>query len=88
MVSRKFPGGLNTYNGLWHNAIFDGYDFAGDAHPTLGYLISAVVGILVIGVVVFALTKLVTTLANRTNSTPPTSTKSAEPSGTSGKVRS
>jgi len=39
------PAGRNKYNGIWHKAIFSGYDFAGDSHPTLGYLISAVVGI-------------------------------------------
>jgi cobalt/nickel transport system permease protein len=59
------PEGMNRYTGIWHNAIFDGYDFAGDSHPTLGCLISAVVGILVVGLVVFAIAKLVALLANR-----------------------
>lgn len=59
------PAGLNKYNGFWHNAIFDGYDFAGDAHPTLGYIVSAIVGIVVVGLVVFIIAKLVTLLANR-----------------------
>jgi cobalt/nickel transport system permease protein len=47
------PSGLNKYNGFWHHAIFDGYGFARDAHPTVGYIISAVVGIAVIGAVIF-----------------------------------
>ncbi len=63
------PEGMNRYTGLWHNALFDGYDFAGDSHPTLGYLISAVVGILVVGLVVFATAKLVVVLADRGDST-------------------
>lgn len=63
------PEGLNKYNGIWHNAIFNGYDFTGDSHPTLGYIISAVVGILVVGVVVFAIAKLVALLAHRGDST-------------------
>ncbi len=61
------PEGLNKYNGIWHNAIFSGYDFAGDSHPALGYIISAVVGILVIGLVVFAITKVVALLAKRSD---------------------
>jgi cobalt/nickel transport system permease protein len=64
------PEGLNKYNGIWHNAIFSGYDFAGDSHPTLGYIISAVVGILVVGLVVFAITKLITLLAKRSDTNP------------------
>ena len=82
------PEGLNKYNGIWHNAIFSGYDFAGDAHPTLGYIVSAVVGIVVIGLVVFAVTKLIMMRANRNSSTPSSSAASAEPSRTSGRVRS
>ncbi|MGH3688337.1 MAG: cobalt transporter CbiM [Pseudonocardiaceae bacterium] len=62
------PEGLNKYNGIWHNALFNGYDFAGDSHPTVGYLISAVVGILVVGLVVFAIAKLVALAANRSDS--------------------
>ena len=55
------PAGLEKWNGLWHNAILGGYDFSHDAHPTLGYLLSAVVGIAVIGMAVF----LVAFLARR-----------------------
>jgi cobalt/nickel transport system permease protein len=49
------PTGLAKWNGLWHHAIFNGYDFSNDKHPTLGYLLSAVVGIVVIGVAVFVI---------------------------------
>jgi cobalt/nickel transport system permease protein len=48
------PSGLRHYAGFWHNALFDGYDFTNDQHPTVGYLISAVVGIAVIAVVILA----------------------------------
>ncbi|HEY2762899.1 MAG TPA: cobalt transporter CbiM [Pseudonocardiaceae bacterium] len=57
------PEGLNKYNGFWHDAIFSGYDFTGDSHPTLGYLVSAVTGILVVGLVVLLIGKLVARLA-------------------------
>lgn len=53
------PDGLNKYNGFWHHALFDGYDFGGDAHPWIGYLVSAAVGIAVVGLVVFGLAKLI-----------------------------
>ena len=48
------PSGLRHYAGFWHNAVFSGYDFSHDRHPTIGYLVSAFVGIAVIGAVVFA----------------------------------
>ncbi|HEY6423488.1 MAG TPA: cobalt transporter CbiM [Pseudonocardiaceae bacterium] len=72
------PEGMNRYTGLWHNAIFDGYDFAGDAHPALGYIISAVAGILVVGLVVFGIAKLVTLAANRGDSTTESTTSESE----------
>jgi cobalt/nickel transport system permease protein len=46
------PSGLRHYAGFWHNALFNGYDFSNDAHPVLGYLVSAVVGIVVIALIV------------------------------------
>ncbi len=56
------PSGLRHYAGFWHSAIFNGYDFSHDRHPTLGYLLSAGVGIAVIAgviLVVFALARVV-----------------------------
>jgi len=49
------PSGLRHYAGFWHNALFNGYDFSHDKHPTVGYLVSAFVGIAAIALVVFAL---------------------------------
>ena len=48
------PSGLRRYNGFWHHALFSGYDFSRDAHPVLGYLLSALVGVAAIAIVVFA----------------------------------
>ncbi|HEY2812428.1 MAG TPA: cobalt transporter CbiM [Acidimicrobiales bacterium] len=47
------PRGLAHYGGFWHNALFDGYDFTGDKHPTIGYLVSALFGTAVIGIVLY-----------------------------------
>ena len=55
------PTGLAKWNGFWHQAMFNGYGFGNDSHPVLGYLLSAVVGIAVIGAAVL----LVSFLANR-----------------------
>jgi cobalt/nickel transport system permease protein len=53
------PAGLRRYAGFWHNTLFDGYDFSRSSHPTVGYLVSAAVGLLVIALVVFLLFKLI-----------------------------
>ncbi|WP_214415124.1 cobalt transporter CbiM [Sphaerisporangium fuscum] len=59
------PEGLNKYNGFWHNAILNGYDFTGDGNPWLGYILSAVVGIAVIGVAVYLIAVVVRALTGR-----------------------
>jgi cobalt/nickel transport system permease protein len=46
------PSGLRHYAGFWHHALFKGYDFSNDQHPVVGYLVSAAVGLLVIGVAI------------------------------------
>jgi cobalt/nickel transport system permease protein len=48
------PVGLRHYAGFWHNALFDGYGFSHDRHPTIGYLVSAFVGVAAIAVVILA----------------------------------
>jgi cobalt/nickel transport system permease protein len=47
------PNGLRHYAGFWHNALFNGYGFSHDRHPTVAYLVSALVGIAVIAAVLF-----------------------------------
>lgn len=46
------PDGMRAYAGFWHNAIFDGYGFAGDRNPEVAYVVSAVVGLVAIALVV------------------------------------
>ena len=53
------PSGLRHYAGFWHNALFNGYDFRHDAHPTVGYLVSAAVGMAVIASAVFVVLGLI-----------------------------
>jgi cobalt/nickel transport system permease protein len=47
------PAGLNHWNGLWNHVLFNRYDFGSDRHRSLGYVVSAVVGIVVVGTAVF-----------------------------------
>jgi cobalt/nickel transport system permease protein len=50
----RVPTGLRHYAGFWHNALFDGYTFSDDKHPIAGYLLSAGIGIVAIGVAIVA----------------------------------
>ena len=49
------PQGLNHYARFWHHALFNGYDFSHDKHPSVGYVVSAVVGAVVVSAVLLAL---------------------------------
>jgi len=51
--------------GVWHHALFNGYGFAGDGHPVLGYLVSAAVGLLAVGLVVAAIFAVAHAASNR-----------------------
>jgi cobalt/nickel transport system permease protein len=59
------PHGLQHYAGFWHNTLFNGYDFAGDSHPDVGYIASALFGTAVIALVVFGLATIVRLLHRR-----------------------
>jgi cobalt/nickel transport system permease protein len=55
------PAGLEKYNSFWSRSLLGGYGFSSGDHPVLGYLLSALVGIVVIGLVVlgiFGVTRL------------------------------
>jgi len=46
------PSGLNHYNGFWSHSLLGGYGFSSGENATLGYLLSAAVGIAVITLLV------------------------------------
>ena len=46
---RTVPQGLNRFADFWSHAVLGGYGFHSGDHPVLGYYLSAVVGILIIG---------------------------------------
>lgn len=47
------PTGLAKYAQFWNHTLLGGYGFANGAHPVIGYLVSALLGILVVGAAVF-----------------------------------
>jgi cobalt/nickel transport system permease protein len=56
------PSGLNHYAGFWHHALFNGYDFSHDRHPSVGYIISAFFGAAMISLVllgIFAIIRMI-----------------------------
>jgi cobalt/nickel transport system permease protein len=72
------PQGLNRYTDFWKNTIFPDYGFASGEHPALAYIISAVIGILVVGLVVWLIAKLIQLLVSRGGSTTETETTTSE----------
>jgi cobalt/nickel transport system permease protein len=59
------PAGLARYNGLWAHALLGGYGFAGGHHATLGYILSAVVGITVVALMIYVIGRLVEYVVKR-----------------------
>jgi cobalt/nickel transport system permease protein len=51
---RAIPSGLEKYNSFWSHSLLGGYGFNSGDHPVLGYLLSALVGIVVIGLAILA----------------------------------
>ena len=65
---KAVPEGLNRYNGFWSHTLLGGYGHSQGQSATLGYWLSAVVGIAVVGLVVFALARLVVAISGRSGS--------------------
>lgn len=59
------PAGLARYNSFWSHALLGDYGFADGQNPNLGYIVSAIVGIVVVGAVIFGIGKLVQVLSRR-----------------------
>jgi cobalt/nickel transport system permease protein len=59
------PEGLNRYNSFWSHTLLGGYGFGSGDHPVIAYLLSAVVGIVVVGLAIAAVFWLLRLLAQR-----------------------
>jgi cobalt/nickel transport system permease protein len=62
------PTGLSKLNGFWSHTLLGGYGFADGQSAIVGYWVSAVVGIAVVGLGVFAIGKLIALVARRQGS--------------------
>ena len=61
----SIPTGLNKWNGFWHSALFPDYSVSGSSNQVFGYLVSAVVGIAVVGLSVFVLVWVINKVARK-----------------------
>lgn len=59
------PTGLAKYTGFWNHTLLGGYGFSSGNNAVLGYILSAVVGILVIGATVFIVAAIARTVSGR-----------------------
>lgn len=57
------PSGLKKWNQFWHHSIFDGYGVSGTSDK-VGYILSAFIGIAVIGLTVFILFSILNRFGN------------------------
>jgi cobalt/nickel transport system permease protein len=53
------PAGLHGYAGWWSHALLDGYGFSDGSHAWLGYLLSAVIGAVAVGLAIAVLIAVV-----------------------------
>jgi cobalt/nickel transport system permease protein len=76
---KAIPEGLNRYNGFWSHTLLADYGFSDGQNPTLAYILSAVIGIVVVGVAIYALGKLLTAVTGRRSAATGTATADGEP---------
>jgi cobalt/nickel transport system permease protein len=69
------PSGLNDYNGFWTHTVLGGYGFSSGQHQYLGYILSAIVGILAVAVGVFVLVSLIRLIAGHQSELGPEGTE-------------
>ncbi|MCU1394464.1 MAG: cobalamin biosynthesis protein CbiM [Ilumatobacteraceae bacterium] len=74
---RAVPTGLARWSSFWDRSVLGGYGFKDGEHPNIGYVLSAVVGMLVISTVVFLVFAIVRTVSRlRSEARPPTASAS------------
>jgi len=62
---RAIPSGLQHYNSFWKHTLLPDYGFTSGEHASLAYVLSAVLGALVVGAAIFLLIGLVRAVARR-----------------------
>jgi cobalt/nickel transport system permease protein len=66
---RAVPAGLNRYNAWWSHAVLRDYGLGPGQNATLGYVVSAIVGVIALGALVLS-AYVVTRLVGRARQTP------------------
>lgn len=59
------PAGLAKYSSFWEHAVLGGYGFGAGDRPYLAYIVSALIGIAVVGVVTYLIAVLVRAISRR-----------------------
>ncbi len=59
------PSGLQHYNSFWKHAVLGDYGFSSGGHADLGYLLSAIVGAIAVGTVIFLFVGSIRLVARR-----------------------
>jgi cobalt/nickel transport system permease protein len=59
------PSGLAKYNGFWKHTLLPDYGFSSGSHANLAYLLSAIFGALVVGIVISVLVVVIRALSRR-----------------------
>jgi cobalt/nickel transport system permease protein len=59
------PEGLSRYNEFWSHTVLGGYGFSDGQNANVGYWLSAIVGIVVVGLAIFLIGKAATAIAGR-----------------------
>jgi cobalt/nickel transport system permease protein len=62
---KAVPVGLAKYNGFWRHSVLGGYGFSSGSHPVIGYLVSAVMGIVAISLVMLGIVGLIRLVERR-----------------------
>lgn len=62
---RAIPEGMNRLNGFWSHTLLADYGFGDGANPVLGYLVSAIVGAVVVGLASFLVAGAVAAISRR-----------------------
>jgi cobalt/nickel transport system permease protein len=62
---KAVPEGLERYNGFWSHTLLGGYGFSDGQNANLGYWLSAVVGIAVVGAAIYLIGRLVAVVVAR-----------------------
>ncbi|HMA47471.1 MAG TPA: hypothetical protein VKP11_09775, partial [Frankiaceae bacterium] len=76
------PKALEKYNGWWSHTLLGGYGFNSGDHPTVGYVVSAVVGTAVVATAIFLVGTLVRLVLRRRGHRP--AAGPGEPGGSGG----